>query len=131
VDLSQPARTPGVMIAMFDIPDSLDGEFNAWYDDEHVPDKVGAIPGFIRARRYKSLDGRPNYLCIYELEDVGVVDSPRYQSQYQNGTPTTIRMKASARTFCRNVYAQIADVHGIALDQQVLPPGPAAETTRQ
>jgi hypothetical protein len=103
------------MIAMFDIPEELDEEFNTWYDEEHVPEKVGTVPGFIRARRYKSLEGRPNYLCIYELEDIGVVDNPTYQGNYKSGSTTTQRMKAKAKTFYRNVYIQIADAEGIPL----------------
>jgi hypothetical protein len=109
-------RRPGVMIAMFDIPDELDEEFNKWYDDEHVPEKVGTVPGFLRSRRYKSLEGRPNYLCIYELEDVSVVDNPTYQGNYKAGSTNTVRMKSKAKTFYRNVYIQIADAQGIPLD---------------
>lgn len=103
------ARQPGVMIAMFDVPEALDEEFNAWYDEEHIPEKVGQVPGFLRAHRYKSLDGRPGYLCIYELEDVSVVDNPVYQQNYRQGTESTERMKAKAKTFYRNVYVRIGD----------------------
>jgi hypothetical protein len=109
-------RRPGVMIAMFDVPDSLDAEFNRWYDEEHIPEKVGRVPGFLAARRFKSLDGRPNYLCIYELEDVSVVDDPTYLQNYRSGTVTTERMKAKAKTFYRNVYIQIhAATDGVPL----------------
>lgn len=104
-------RQPGVMIAMFDIPEALDDEFNKWYDEEHIPEKVGQVPGFLRARRYKALDGRPNYLCIYELEDIDVVENPTYLSNYRSGSPTTERMKAKAKTFYRNVYVEIADAN--------------------
>lgn len=109
-------RRPGLMVAMFDIPDNLEEEFNTWYDEEHIPEKVGRVPGFIRARRYKSLEGRPNYICIYELEDVSVVDNPTYQANYKSGSTTTEYMKAKAKTFYRNVYIQIGDFHGISLD---------------
>lgn len=109
-------RRPGVMIAMFDVPDSIDAEFNKWYEEEHIPEKVGRVPGFLAARRYKSLDGRPGYLCIYELEDISVVDDPTYQANYRSGTDTTQRMKAKAKTFYRNVYVQIhAATDGIPL----------------
>jgi hypothetical protein len=100
-------RSPGVMIAMFDVPDSVDAEFNKWYEEEHIPEKVGRVPGFTAARRYKSLDGRPNYLCIYELEDISVLEDPAYLANYRSGTDTTERMKAKAKTFYRNVYVQI------------------------
>lgn len=103
------------MIAMFDIPEELDEEFNTWYDEEHVPEKVGTVPGFVRARRYRALEGRPNYLCIYELDDISVVQDPTYLSNYKSGSTTTQRMKAKAKTFYRNVYIQIADAEGIPL----------------
>lgn len=108
-------KRPGMMIAMFDIPDELEDEFNTWYDEEHVPEKVGRVPGFLRARRYRSLEGRPNYVCVYELEDVAVVDDPTYQANYRSGSTSTERMKAKAKTFYRNVYVEIADFEGIPL----------------
>jgi hypothetical protein len=111
--------TPGVMVAFFDIPKSLDEEFNKWYDEEHIPEKVGTVPGFLRARRYKSLDGRPNYLAIYELEDIGVLDNTTYKGNYNEGSTNTIRMKSKATTFYRNVYVQIADAKGIPLDGEL------------
>jgi hypothetical protein len=112
-------RRPGVMIAMFDIPESLEEEFHRWYNEEHIPEKVGRVPGFLSARRYRSLDGRPNWLCIYELEDVSVVEDPTYQANYRSGTVTTEKMKAKARTFYRNVYIQIhEDTRGIPLPSQ-------------
>jgi hypothetical protein len=114
-------KRPGMMIAMFDIPEELDEEFNKWYDEEHIPEKVGRVPGFIRARRYQSLEGRPNYVCVYELEDVSVVDNPAYQSNYKSGSTTTQKMKAKAKTFYRNVYIQIGDFHGISLEDAETP----------
>jgi len=109
-------RQPGMMIAMFDIPDDIEDEFNQWYDEEHIPEKVGTVPGFVRARRYKSLEGRPNYVCVYELDDISVVDDPTYQGNYKSGSEQTVKMKSKAKTFYRNVYVQIGDFHGIPLD---------------
>src|SRR5579885_854022 len=50
-----------------------DAEFNAWYDDVHIPD-VTSVPGVIRAQRYK-LTGQPSksepeaqYLAVYEFD---------------------------------------------------------------
>jgi hypothetical protein len=74
------------------------------------------VPGFLRARRYRSLDGRPNYLAVYELEDVSVVEDPAYLANYRSATTTTERMKAKAKTFYRNVYVQIGDFHGLPLE---------------
>ncbi|WP_281690048.1 DUF4286 family protein [Pseudonocardia thermophila] len=54
-----------------------EGEFNQWYDNEHVPD-ILKLPGFTRASRYvvhSTSDGQPpefKYLTIYEID--GPVD---------------------------------------------------------
>lgn len=45
-------------------------EYNAWYDNIHIPD-VLSTPGFRRARRYLNReyrDGRGKYMCLYEIE---------------------------------------------------------------
>ena len=110
-------RKKGVMVAFFDIPEQYDAEFNKWYEEEHIPEKVGTVPGFLRARRYLSLDGRPNYMCIYELEDLAVLDNPTYTANYKQGTGQTEFMKAKAKTFYRNTYIEIHDNDsGIPLD---------------
>ena len=114
--VSEDSRQPGVMLAFFDIPEELDAEFNDWYNREHIPEKVGAVPGFVRARRFKSLDGRPNYLALYELEDVAVLEDPAYLGNYRGATEATKTMKAKAKTFFRAVYVQIHDAAGISLD---------------
>jgi hypothetical protein len=54
--------------------------------------------------------------CIYELEDLSVLDNPTYQGNYKEATPTTVKMKAKAKTSYRNVYTEIADFKGILLD---------------
>ena len=47
-----------------------EGEFNRWYDDEHVPDAVRMFPGCIGAARYKVLlgDGSHQYMALYAFE---------------------------------------------------------------
>jgi hypothetical protein len=116
--MTAPERQPGMMIAMFDIPDELEDDFNEWYNEEHVPEKVGRVPGFLRARRYKSLDGRPNHVCVYELEDISVVTDPTYLGNYKSGSERTVFFKSKARTFYRSVYTQIADFEGIPLPEE-------------
>jgi hypothetical protein len=45
-------------------------EYNAWYDDVHLPE-FSALPGVISGRRYQvtsaTPDGKPTYAAIYEL----------------------------------------------------------------
>ena len=42
-------------------------EYNAWYDDIHLPEFC-ALPGVISGRRFKvAEEGKPRYAAIYEL----------------------------------------------------------------
>jgi len=40
----------GLLLFMTDIDPALEGEFNRWYEEEHLDERM-AIPGFITARR--------------------------------------------------------------------------------
>ena len=72
-----------VLVVQVEIDPVDDEEFNRWYDEEHVPEKL-ATTGFISARRFRVSDGDPRYMVIYELENADAATSPEYMSQ----TPT-------------------------------------------
>ena len=48
-----------------------DADFNAWYDEVHLPD-LRSVPGVVSATRYRlAPDGTPGahpYLTVYEIE---------------------------------------------------------------
>lgn len=67
----------GFLLVMMQPPPAMEEEFNAWYDTEHVPERL-AVPGFLSARRFVSLDGHPRYLALYDLERPEVLQSPEY-----------------------------------------------------
>jgi hypothetical protein len=49
--------------------DGREEEYNAWYDDIHLPE-FSALPGVISGRRFKVMpaaDGKPTYAAVYEL----------------------------------------------------------------
>lgn len=63
------------LVAFSNAAPGCEGEFNDWYDQQHMPD-VLAIPGFISAERYVSVgEGRHKYMAIYEIEteDLGAL----------------------------------------------------------
>jgi hypothetical protein len=105
-------RRPGILVTMFEVPEDLEDEFNAWYDHEHIPEKLGVVPGYLRARRYKSSDTRPRYLCIYEIEDLEILET---QPPGRGRSERTIQMKSGASAYSRSVYEQISDVVGLPL----------------
>lgn len=58
-----------------DIPPEAAADFNAWYDQEHLPG-LAAVPGTVRARRFRRLSGSPEYLACYDLVSPDVLGSP-------------------------------------------------------
>jgi hypothetical protein len=47
--------------------DGREDEYNAWYDNVHLPE-FSALPGVIQGHRFKVVrDGKPQYAAIYEL----------------------------------------------------------------
>lgn len=49
-----------------DVVPAAEGDFNDWYDTEHLPG-LASVPGTIRAQRFLGLDGGPRYHSCYEL----------------------------------------------------------------
>ena len=57
----------GLLLMMTDIDPANEADFNRWYGEEHLDERM-AIPGFISARRFTALEGGPKYLALYDLE---------------------------------------------------------------
>jgi len=75
-----------------DIPADIVDDYNAWYDQEHLPRLVG-VPGVERARRYVADPGlSPRYLTAYDLSIKDAFDSP--EGLTARKTPWTERMRA-------------------------------------
>jgi hypothetical protein len=91
-----------------DVPLDKEGEFNRWYNDEHLAERL-AIPGFLSGARYEAVKGGPKHLAVYELESPAVLESAAYRKVQNNPTEWTKRSGpgAIATTFIRNVYSMI------------------------
>jgi hypothetical protein len=55
-----------ICVVSTDIDRKVEADFNVWYD-RHIRDVV-ACPGWLSATRYRSLDGEPRYMSVYEIE---------------------------------------------------------------
>ena len=106
----QPKQSIGstIMVVMMDVDPEHDEEFNRWYNDEHLPERLG-IPGYVSARRFLLEEGQGvlRYLCIWELEDASPLQSQEYQAQ--NARPSQLRDRAHSyiRERMRGLYRQI------------------------
>lgn len=96
----------GLLLIMMEVEPEHEEEFNRWYWEEHVPERL-AVPGFISARRYQAVEGEPKYLALYEVESADVLQSEAYKTALANATPWTNRMRQHY-TFTRNIYTELA-----------------------
>jgi hypothetical protein len=80
-----PMAGKGMLLTSMDVDASDEAEFNRWYDCEHLEERV-AIDGFLEARRYVAIDGRPKYLSLYSTATFDVLDSPAYRTALANQT---------------------------------------------
>jgi hypothetical protein len=97
----------GLLLVAIDVDSRHEDELNRWYDEEHIAERM-AIPGFLRARRFKALEGRPRYLALYDLESPEVLDSAAYRHATGPGTTAlTKHMQTLFNPIVRNVYLQI------------------------
>jgi len=49
-----------------DVPPEAEDDFNAWYDQEHLPG-LARVPGTVRAMRFRRASGHPVFLACYDL----------------------------------------------------------------
>jgi hypothetical protein len=98
----------GLLMVWIDVPSDKEKEFNRWYNEEHLAERL-AIPGFLSAARYEAVKGSPKHLAYYELESADVLQTEAYKRVAANPSEWTKRAgpQAVATTFIRNVYTMI------------------------
>jgi len=52
----------GLLLVTMEPTAAMQEEFNDWYDQEHIPERI-ALPGFLSATRWVCLQGWPRYLA--------------------------------------------------------------------
>lgn len=100
-------KSPGLLLVMMEIPPEHEEEFNRWYNEEHVPERL-SIPGIVRARRFQAIEGSLKYLALYELESPDVLDTDAYKYWTNEGkTEWTKKITDRLSGYVRNVYVEI------------------------
>jgi hypothetical protein len=77
--MSSPGGRAGMLLVQMQPPMSMEDEFHAWYDTEHVPERE-ALPGFLSATRWVCVDGWPRYMACYDLESLSVLEGDDYRA---------------------------------------------------
>jgi hypothetical protein len=93
--VEQAGMAPALQIGRMDVPREIDAEFNTWYNTIYVPN-YEKVPGVIRGRRYRALEGTPTYLTLYEFEHPKVSESREWDAQ-RNAVAASERMRQNMK----------------------------------
>ncbi|HVY16472.1 MAG TPA: hypothetical protein VHB27_14695 [Rhodopila sp.] len=97
----------GLLLMAFDLRTTHADEFHAWYDREHVPERL-RVPGFLNAERWIGEDDPNLHIATYDLASHSVLRSPAYLAvSGAHQTPWTKRVTAMARRLLRFEGTQI------------------------
>jgi len=98
----------GLLMVWADVPADKEQEFNRWYNEEHLAERL-SVPGFLSGARYEAVKGGPKHLACYELDTVAVLESEAYKRVQAHPTEWTRRYSPEVigTTYIRNVYALI------------------------
>lgn len=97
-----PIKGTGMLMTSMDIDAAHEQEFNAWYDREHLAERV-AIEGFVEARRYVAVNARPKYLGLYSTGTFDVLDSDAYRTALANQTKWSLNNIGRFQNMLRSV----------------------------
>jgi hypothetical protein len=91
-----------------DVAEAGRADFYEWHDKEHVPERL-SIPGFRRGRRFARPRHSPEWLTMYEADDLAVLTSAAYLARLNAPTPATERtlkhFRNTSRAVCRLVHS--------------------------
>ena len=85
----------------WDIAPEIRADFEHWHAHEHFPERL-AIPGFLRASRWRSADGGDGMFVLYELADHDVLRSPEYLARLNAPSAWSTRLMPHHRRMVRS-----------------------------
>lgn len=96
-----------------------EANFNAWYDDEHIPLRMG-VPGFAGAQRYRR--NERDYLVVYDMDDADVLASQAYGRVKNNPSEETAWMLKSVDNFTRYIGVAIGQQANVSVGEMLQAP---------
>ena len=109
----------GVLAIWNDVEEGRESEFESWYKNEHLPERL-AVPGFRLGRRFEALAGAPRYFCYYLTDSPDVLTSAAYLERLNHPTTWTRSIMSRGfinmnRTVCRRAQRHGALFGSIAV----------------
>lgn len=98
------ADAPFRYIVATDIAPAHEADFNAWYEQEHLPG-LAAVPGTVQAVRYTDPAGSPRYHAVYDLAAIEAFNSPAWLAV--RGTPWSSRVRPHFLNTRRTMYRRV------------------------
>ncbi len=95
-----------VLLNRFNVLPQDDAEFNAWYNEEHLP-MLAAVAGSISNRRFKAREGTRLYLARYDLASPDVPSTEAWRAIV--ATPWTQKMSKVWRDPWRTLFTPLGD----------------------
>jgi hypothetical protein len=92
----------GAFIAWHNVEGEREAEYLHWHSHEHMQERL-AIPGFLRGRRYSVVGPGPQFLVIYDVEDLATLSSPAYRERLGNPSEWTRGTMPSLRNMNRSL----------------------------
>ena len=93
-----PEGAGGMLFFAMNVLPEAEADFNAWYDEEHVP-RLSAVPGCLSARRFRIVsalsEGSHRYLALYHLTSPEVCSSKAWEEAAV--TPWTLKIRPATR----------------------------------
>ncbi len=99
---------PAILFSQMEPPPPLTDLFHEWYETDHIPARM-ALPGLRGARRFRALDGKPEYLAIYELDSLDALQTEAYLELKRRPSQLTDDMLAKVHGFTRFTCEQLSD----------------------
>jgi hypothetical protein len=97
-DVSAPEGAGGLLLFAMNVVPEAETDFNAWYDEEHVP-RLSGVPGCLSARRFRIVtavsEGSHRYLALYHLASPEVCASKAWEEAAV--TPWTLKIRPLTR----------------------------------
>jgi hypothetical protein len=93
----------GALALWIDVDPALSDETDAWYVDEHLPDRVFQA-GYARARRYRAVQGGPRFLSLFDTRTPEGLVSDGYLALVKEISEQSRRIRAGFMRVMRNTF---------------------------